>query len=229
MRVDILSLFPEAFSSYLSSSIVARAQKKGLLTVDCLNIRDFAYNKHKRVDDKPYGGGPGMLLMAEPVAQAIRAVRRPGSQSRVVALSPQGTPLTAHKCHQLAADYAHLVFVCGHYEGIDQRVIDSDIDEEISIGDYVLTSGCLPAQVLLDALIRFIPGVLGDEQSAYQDSFSDEVCLLKGPQYTKPEVFEGKAVPAILRSGNHQEIERWRQQQGRTRTEQRRPDLLKNN
>lgn len=224
MHVDFLSLFPESFDSHFNASIVKRALEKRLVTVGQVNIRDFSQGKHRRVDDSPYGGGPGMVLMAEPVAKAIRSVKKP--ESHVIALSPQGSLLTAKKCRELASNYSHLILVCGHYEGIDQRVIDSDVDEEISIGDYVLTNGCLPAQVLFEAVIRFIPGVLGHEEGANQDSFASDELLLEGPQYTKPEEFEGRCVPEVLLSGNHKEIARWRQSQALLRTEKRRPDLL---
>lgn len=222
MKIDILSLFPAYFKGPFDESIIAQAKKKGILEIDLIDIRDFADNRHQRVDDRPYGGGPGMVMMPEPVTKAIRSVRT--ERSHVVYLSPQGETLTAAKSRQLAG-YEHLVLLCGHYEGIDQRAIDSDVDEMISIGDYVLTNGCLPAIVLVDACVRFIPGVLGHELAADQDSF--ETGVLDCPHYTRPEVFEGTPVPEVLLSGNHKKIEEWRQQQAMEATRRMRPDLIK--
>ncbi len=199
-----------------------QARKKGLVDICLVDIRDFADNKWRKVDDRPYGGGPGMVLMPEPVTKALRSVRTP--QSRVIYMSPQGTPLTAAKCRQLAAQ-EHLIVLCGHYEGIDERVLESEVNEEISIGDYVLTNGCLAAIVLVDAVLRFVPGVLGHEAAASEDSFEGGV--LDYPHYTRPEVFEGKAVPPVLLSGNHQEIAQWRRGKAFEKTQRVRPDLLK--
>ncbi len=199
-----------------------QARKKGLVDICLVDIRDFADNKWRKVDDRPYGGGPGMVLMPEPVTKALRSVKTP--QSRVVYMTPQGTPLTAAKCRQLAAQ-EHLIVLCGHYEGIDERVLESEVDEEISIGDYVLTNGCLAAIVLVDAVLRFVPGVLGHEAAASEDSFEGGV--LDYPHYTRPEVFEGKAVPPVLLSGNHQEIAQWRRGKAFEKTQRVRPDLLK--
>lgn len=221
MRIDILSLFPEYFKGPFDESIIKQAIKKGLLDIHQVDIRQFADNKHNRVDDRTYGGGPGMVLQPQPVAKAIRSVKTP--QSHVVYLSPQGKPLTAQKCRELAA-CPHLVLLCGHYEGIDERVLESDVHEEISIGDYVLTNGCLAAIVLVDAAIRFIPGVLGHEQAASEDSF--EKGLLDCPHYTRPEVFEGKRVPEVLLSGDHKKIAEWRQQAAWKKTRRVRPELL---
>jgi tRNA (guanine37-N1)-methyltransferase len=220
--IDILSLFPEYFSGPFDQSIIKQARKKGILDIRLVNIRDFAEDKHKRVDDRCYGGGPGMVLMAPPVAKAIRSVR--GPDSHVIYLTPQGQPLTNSKSRELAG-YKHLVFLCGHYEGIDQRVIDSDVDEEISIGDYVLTNGCIPAIVVVDALVRFIPGVLGDERAPHEDSFTEG--LLEGPQYTRPEVFEEKNVPEVLLGGHHEKIRQWRREEAVKKTKKVRPDLLR--
>lgn len=222
MEIDILSLFPEYFNGPFDVSIIGQAKKKGLLNIRLVNIRDFADNKHQRVDDRPYGGGPGMVLMPNPVTKAIKSVKKEGAH--VVYLSPQGALLTAKKCRELAA-HPHLVLLCGHYEGIDERVLESEVDEEISIGDYVLTNGCLPAIVLLDAVIRFIPGILGHEEAANEDSF--EQGHLDCPHYTKPEVFEGKPVPEVLLSGNHKKIAEWRKIMALKKTQQVRPDLLK--
>lgn len=220
MRVDILSLFPNYFRGPFDESMIKRAREAGLVDIHQTDIRDFAEGPHRRVDDRPYGGGPGMVMMPGPTSKAIRKVRKEGS--RVIYLSPQGEPLNAAKCRELALE-EHLVLLCGHYEGIDQRVIDQEVDEEISIGDFVLTDGCLAAMVLLNATIRFIPGVLGHGQSAEEDSFENG--LLDCPHYTRPPVFEEKAVPEVLLSGHHAEIQQWRLQQGLERTKNRRPDL----
>lgn len=221
MLIDILSLFPGYFTGPFDESIIKRAREEGLINIRLTNIRDFADNRFRRVDDRPYGGGPGMVMMPQPVTAAIRHVKTP--QSRVIYLSPQGKPLTAAKCRQLAQEN-HLILLCGHYEGVDQRVLDAEVDEEISIGDYVLTNGCLAAIVLVDSVIRFIPGVLGHALAAEEDSF--EKGLLDCPHYTKPEVFEGQAVPPVLLSGNHQEIAKWRREQALRKTREVRPDLL---
>lgn len=220
-RYDILSLFPAYFQGPFEESIIGRAKEKGIIDIQLIDIRDFADNKHHRVDDRPYGGGPGMVLMPEPVAKAIRSVRQPGA--KVIYLSPQGQRLTAQKCREIA-DLQHVILLCGHYEGIDERVLQSEVDEEISIGDYVLTNGCLPAIVLLDAVVRFIPGVLGHECAAAEDSFENG--LLDYPHYTRPELFENKKVPEVLRSGDHKKIAAWRYRQSLEKTHRVRPDLL---
>lgn len=201
--------------------MIKQAKEKKRVDIRLVNIRDFAENRHQRVDERPYGGGPGMVLMAPPVARAIRSVKKP--HSRVVYMSPQGKPLTGAKCKELST-YQHLVILAGHYEGVDQRVLDSDVDEEISIGDYVLTNGCVAAIVLIDATLRFVPGFLGHEKAAEEDSFVNG--LLDCPHYTRPEEFEGKKVPEVLLSGNHQEIKRWRDSQAYDKTRRVRPDLL---
>lgn len=221
MLIDILSLFPGYFKGPFDESILKRAQEKGILNIRLVDIRDFADNRYRRVDDRPYGGGPGMVLMPQPATAAIRHVKTPNS--RVIYMSPQGKVLDAAKCRQLAA-HQHLIVLCGHYEGIDQRILDSEVDEEISIGDYVLTNGCLAAIVLIDAMVRFIPGVLGHILAAEEDSF--EKGILDCPHYTRPEEFEGKRVPEVLLSGNHREIAKWREEQARKKTHQVRPDLL---
>lgn len=221
MIIDILSLFPAYFKGPFDESIIKRAREKGIIDVRLIDIRTFANNKHRKVDDRPYGGGPGMVLMPEPTVAAIRSVKN--EKSRTIYLSPQGKVLDANKCRQLAKE-EHLILLCGHYEGIDQRIIELEVDEEISIGDYVLTNGCLPAIVLLDALIRFIPGVLGHELAAEEDSF--EKGLLDFPHYTRPEEFEGKRVPEVLLSGHHQEIAKWRYEQAFKKTKDVRPDLF---
>lgn len=222
MRFDILSLFPEYFRGPFDESIIKRAKEKGIVEINLIDIRDFADNKWRRVDDRPYGGGPGMVLMPEPVTKAVRSVKTPSA--RVVYLSPQGTPLTAAKCRELAS-HEHLILLCGHYEGIDERALQSVVDEEISIGDYVLTNGCLPAIVIVDAVVRFLPGVLGHESAANEDTF--EQGNFDCPHYTRPEEFEGNQVPQVLLSGNHKEIALWRQAKAREKMRRVRPDLLK--
>lgn len=226
MHFDILSLFPGYFQGPFDESIISRAKNQGIIKIRLVDIRDFADNKWKRVDDRPYGGGPGMVLSPEPVAKAIRNARQEaenaGHKPRVIYLSPQGKPLTAAKCRELAKS-PYLILLSGHYEGIDERVLEQEVDEEISIGDYVLTNGCIAAIVLVDAVSRFIPGVIGDSASVEQDSHEEG--LLDCPHYTRPEVFEGKAVPPVLLSGNHQKIAEWRRQAKLEKTARIRPDL----
>lgn len=222
MLIDILSLFPGYFQGPLDESIIKRAREKGILDIRLTNIRDFAENRHRRTDDRPYGGGPGMVMTPQPVVAAIRHVKT--QQSHVVYLSPQGTPLKAAKCRELAAK-KHLILLCGHYEGIDQRVIDLEVHEEISIGDYVLLNGCLAAAVLLEGVVRFVPGVLGNQLSASEDSFENER-MLGCEHYTRPEVFEGLQVPSILLSGDHEKIKKWQLSQAEEKTRKVRPDLL---
>lgn len=221
MKIDILSLFPGYFKGPFDESIIGQARKKGILDIQCIDVRDFTGDRHRRADDRPYGGGPGMVMMAQPVTQAIRSVKAPNS--RVIYLSPQGPLLTAEKCRELAS-CEHLILLCGHYEGVDERALESDVDEEISIGDYVLTNGCLAAIVLVDAVVRFVPDVLGHESAANEDSF--ESGLLDCPHYTRPEEFEGKAVPEVLLSGNHKKIAEWRKMKALEKTRRVRPDLL---
>jgi tRNA (guanine37-N1)-methyltransferase len=218
--IEILSLFPDYFSGPFDESILKRAREKGLLTIRHVQIRDFALDRHRKVDDRPYGGGPGMVLKPEPAVAAIRSVRRP--DSHVICLSAQGALLTAEKCRSLA-QLPHLILLCGHYEGIDERVIEQEVDEEISIGDYVLTNGALAAIVLIDAMVRFIPNVLGHPEAADKDSFENG--LLECPHYTRPEIFEGKKVPAELQNGDHQEIAKWKKKMALKKTCQMRPDL----
>ena len=221
MDIEILSLFPEYFKGPFDESILKRARDKGLLNIRHTQIRDFALDKHRRVDDRPYGGGPGMVMKPEPVVKAIRSVRR--AASHVVYLSAKGTLLTAEKC-RLLSQKKHLILLCGHYEGIDERAIEQEVDEEISIGDYVLTNGALAAIVLIDATARFIPGVLGHPESAGVDSF--ESGLLECPHYTRPVNFEGKEVPEVLQNGDHRKIAEWRHEMSLKYTCQKRPDLL---
>lgn len=221
LQFDVLTLFPGMLSGFVSESMVGRAVDKGLISVAVHQLRDWATDKWQITDDRPFGGGAGMVLKPEPLAAAIDAVAAPGAT--VIYLSPDGEPFTTAIARDLAKA-RHLVLVSGHYEGIDERIRETRIDREISIGDYVLTNGTLPAAVLIDAISRQIPGVLGEQKSLTQDSFSDT--LLGFPQYTRPVEFEGKRVPEVLLSGNHAAIEAWRQEQRREKTRQRRPDLL---
>lgn len=223
MDIDILSLFPEYFESPFKTSMIKRAIEKGLLNIRLTNIRDFGEGRHHKVDDRPYGGGPGMVLMPGPVSQATRSVKK--QNSHVVYLSPQGKLFDAKIASRLAT-LPHLVLICGHYEGLDERVIEREIDEEISIGDYVLTNGCLAAIVLVDATMRFIPGALGHEEATRYESFQQGI--LEGPSYTRPEIFEGVEVPEVLKRGHHADIEKWRMQKGLEKTERVRPELLTN-
>lgn len=227
MRVDILSLFPAYFSGPFSQSLIKRAIANGLLEIVLHDIRDHASGRHSQVDDRPYGGGPGMVLMPEPVSKAINAADQAcKATAKKIYLSPQGSLLTAEKCQQLACE-EQLILLCGHYEGIDQRVIDSEIDEEISIGDYVLSNGCPAAIVLVDAMARFIEGMIGNQEATEQDSFSPRVeGIFDWPHYTRPCNFEGMDVPEVLRSGHHEEIQKWRMQEARKKTQKVRPDLL---
>ena len=242
MQFDVLTLFPEMFN-ILNESIIGRAKEKGLINVNLINIRDFSKNKHKKVDDTPYGGGAGMVIQPDVVYDAYKSVIsniedvrnvtnskkientenvEKSAKTRVIYMSPQGKKLDQQKVEELSKQ-EHLILLCGHYEGIDQRVLDSIVDEEISIGDYVLTGGELPAMVLIDSVSRYVEGVLKDG-STTEESFSQG--LLEYPQYTRPEVFEEKQVPEVLRSGNHQMIDKWRREQSLKRTLEKRPDLL---
>lgn len=220
LKFDILSLFPGYFDSPFGVSILKRAQERGLIEIGCLDIRNFAEGRHQQVDDRPYGGGPGMVLMAKPTVEAIRSVR--GEKTHVVYMSPQGKPLTAERAKKFA-EHEHLVLLCGHYEGIDERALQLEVDEEISIGEYVVTSGCPAAVIFVDAVARFVPGVVGHPDAPYQDSF--EKGIFDTCHYTRPEVFEGLEVPPVLRQGNHREIEKWRLCQAEEKTHRVRPDL----
>jgi tRNA (guanine37-N1)-methyltransferase len=223
MNIQVITLFPEAFRSLVSLGVTGRAVEDGRVELGLLNPRDFARDRHRTVDDRPYGGGPGMVMAVEPLRSAIRAARAQAGQARVSLLSPQGRPLDQAAVRELAAR-PQLILVCGRYEGIDERLIELEIDEEWSIGDYVLSGGELAAAVLVDTVTRLQPGVLGDEQSAEQDSFTDGV--LDCPHYTRPEEVEGLQVPPVLLSGDHGAIEQWRRKQSLGRTWLRRPDLL---
>jgi tRNA (guanine37-N1)-methyltransferase len=221
MRIDILTLFPDMFESPLGASIIGRAQSQGLIEIGLTDIRSFATDRHKTVDDTPYGGGPGMVMKAPPVVEAIEAVR--STESRVVLMSPQGRVFNQSTARALSA-CPHLILVCGHYEGIDDRVRELVIDDELSIGDYVLTGGELPAMVVTDAVARLLPGVLGDDASSADESHSDG--LLEYPQYTRPPEFRGLGVPSVLLSGNHGHVALWRRYMSLIRTAQNRPDLF---
>jgi len=221
MKIDVLTLFPAMFAGPLDESILKRAREAGLLELQIHNLRDYAHDRHKTVDDRPFGGGPGMLLKPEPIFEAVEHLA--GDSARVVLLSPSGRRFNQSVAHELA-HVKHLVLVTGHYEGFDERVRANLADDELSIGDYVLTNGALPAMVVIDAVARLIPGVLGDDESALQDSFSTG--LLEFPQYTRPAEFQGMKVPEVLLSGNHAEIAKWRSHEARLRTKAQRPDLL---
>jgi len=223
MRFDILTLFPDMFSSPLRESILGKAVEKGLIQIRTINIRDFTLDKHQVVDDTPYGGGQGMVMKVEPIARAIESVKSQNPSARVVYLTPQGRPFSQDLARSLSTE-PHLILLCGRYEGVDERVRQLLIDEEISIGDYVLTGGELAAMVLVDAVSRLIPGVLGCDRSAEEDSFFN--FLLEYPQYTRPFNFKGSCVPEVLLSGNHSAISFWRKREALRRTALRRPDLL---
>jgi len=222
MRIDILTLFPEMFEA-LNQSILGRAQKNNLIEINLHNIRDFSKDKFKKCDDYTYGGGAGMLMTPQPIYDAITSVKT--ENSHVVYLSPKGRLLKQDVVIELSKTYEHLILLCGHYEGVDQRVIDLLVDEEISIGDYVLTGGEIPAMVLVDAISRYVPSVLGNSETTSDESFSNN--LLEYPQYTRPAEFMGLKVPDVLVSGNHQEVDKWRYQQSLEITKKNRPDLLK--
>ncbi|MFM5096332.1 tRNA (guanosine(37)-N1)-methyltransferase TrmD [Aeromonas veronii] len=226
MWIGVISLFPEMFRAITEHGVTGRAVKSGLLQIECWNPREFTHDKHRTVDDRPYGGGPGMLMMVQPLRDAIHAAKQAaGNGAKVIYLSPQGRKLTQAGVTELATNQK-LILVAGRYEGIDERVIQTEVDEEWSIGDYVLSGGELPAMTLIDAVSRLVPGVLGDQASAEQDSFTDG--LLDHPHYTRPEVLDGLAVPEALTSGNHEVIRRWRLKQSLGRTWQRRPELINN-
>jgi tRNA (guanine37-N1)-methyltransferase len=226
MKIDLLTLFPAMAQGVLGESILGRAQRAGLVEIRVHQIRDYAKDKHHTVDDRPFGGGPGMVMKAEPLVDAIEHLRGEGEdRARVIYLTPEGVRLDQVKVRQLGKEHRRLLLVSGHYEGIDERVRQGWIDEEISVGDYVLSNGTLPALTLIDALVRLIPGVLGNEDSAGEDSFEGEG-RLEGPQYTRPEEFRGMKVPGVLLSGHHAEVRKWQRSQAVARTKERREDLL---
>ncbi len=222
IQIDLLTLFPEFFASPLSQSMLQRAQAQGAVTYRVVNLRDYAGDRHQVTDDRPFGGGPGMVMKIEPLAAAIRAAREDDPQVRVILLSPSGAVFNQAKARELAG-LSHLLLICGHYEGVDDRV-HFYIDEELSIGDYILTGGEIPALIVVDAVTRLLPGVLGGEGATEEESFQEG--LLEYPHYTRPRVFEGREVPQELLEGDHQRIARWRRRQALARTVRRRPDLL---
>jgi tRNA (guanine37-N1)-methyltransferase len=229
MHFDVITLFPEMFDAITQCGVTRRAAEQGKYVLHAWNPRDYTRDKHRSVDDRPYGGGPGMLMMAEPLAQAIEAAKQCQIQAgvaktRVIHLSPQGRPLTHEIVKELLARDEGLILLASRYEGVDERLLQQQVDEELSIGDYVLSGGELAAMVLIDSMVRHLPGVLGDADSAEQDSFVKG--LLDCPHYTRPEVYAGEEVPEVLMSGHHAEIEKWRLKQALGRTWQRRPDLL---
>ena len=221
MKIDVLTLFPEMFDA-LNCSMLGRAQEKNLVSINLVNIRDFSLDNNKRCDDYSYGGGAGMIMTPQPLYDAINSVKT--GKSYVIYMSPKGTLLSQQKVESLAKMDKDLVIVCGHYEGIDERIIDLCVDEEISIGDYVLTGGELPAMVLIDAVARYVPEVLGNSETTNVESFCDG--LLEYPQYTRPSTFEGKSVPQVLLDGDHGKVDKWRKDQSLEITRQRRPDLF---
>lgn len=224
MRIDILTLFPNMFHGVLNESMLKRAQEKSLVKFNIIDFREFSTDKHKKVDDYPYGGGAGMVLSPQPIFDAVESIKKESDSSlRVLLMTPQGERFTQKKAMELAKEN-HLVFICGHYEGFDERIREHLVTDELSIGDYVLTGGELASMVIIDSVVRLIPGILGNQESYQYDSFSDG--LLEYPQYTRPANFRGFKVPDVLLSGDHQKIERWRRQESLRRTLKRRPDLL---
>ena len=221
MKIDVLTLFPGMFPGPLDESIIKRACESGRLRLGIRDLRDYTHDRHRKVDDRPFGGGPGMLMKPEPLFEAVEALR--GEKTRVILTSPAGRPFRQEIAQELAGE-EHLLLVCGSYEGFDERVRECLADDELSIGDYVLTNGALPAMVIIDSVTRLLPGVLGDDESSQDESFSG--CLLEYPQYTRPAEFRGMNVPEVLLSGDHAAIEKWRREQATVQTRQRRPDLL---
>ncbi|MBU5594582.1 tRNA (guanosine(37)-N1)-methyltransferase TrmD [Amphibacillus sp. MSJ-3] len=225
MKIDILTLFPEMFVGVMESSIMKNAQKSGAMQYQTIDFRDYAANKHHKVDDYPYGGGAGMVLMPQPIFSAVEAIKEnPGGSPRIILMCPQGERFNQKKAEELAKE-DHLIFICGHYEGYDERIREYLVTDEISIGDFVLTGGEIGAMAVIDSVVRLLPEVLGNQESAIEDSFSTG--LLEHPHYTRPANFNGYQVPEILRSGHHEKITEWRRRKSLERTKQRRPDLLK--
>ena len=222
MLVDVITLFPEVVTVPLSASIMGRAQEKGMLQLRTHDVREHGRGKYRQVDDEPYGGGPGMVMRPEPIFATLQPLRT--EKSRVIFMSPQGKRFDQKDAMRLSKE-EHLIILCGHYEGVDQRIVDTCVDEELSIGDYVLTNGALAAAVVVDAIVRLLPGVLGDDESAVQESFG-ESGLLDHPHYTRPAEWQGLKVPEILTSGDHAKVARWRREQALERTRKNRPDLL---
>lgn len=225
MRIDIITLFPEMCEAVLSESIIGRARKSGAVEIHCHQLRDFAFDKHRRVDDAPYGGGMGMLMMAEPIALCFESIcEEVGTKPHFIYMSPKGRVVTQQVVKEISETYENVCILCGHYEGVDQRVLDRLVDEELSIGDYVLTGGELPAMVFADALCRMLPGVLSSDECFELESHY--AGLLEYPQYTRPEVWREESVPQVLLSGHHANIDKWRREQAIIETARRRPDML---
>jgi len=222
MKIDVLTLFPAMFAGPLDESIVKRARTKGLLDLTIVNLRDYTHDRHKTVDDRPFGGGPGMVLKPEPIFEALESLATEGT--RVLLMSPSGRKFDQALARELAQE-KHLLLISGSYEGVDERVIETLVDDEVSVGDFVLTNGALPAMLIVDAVTRLLPGALGDDESSADESFSHG--LLEYPHYTRPAEFRGMKVPEVLLNGHHAEIEKWRKEQAKLRTQERRPDLLK--
>ena len=222
LKIDVITIFPRMISGFLEESMLKRAAQMGAVEYRTINLREFATDRHQTTDERAFGGGPGMVMKPEPIFAAVESIRTPGA--RVILMTPQGRPFSQDQAVALSSE-THLVFVCGHYEGVDERVRTGLVTDEISIGDYVLTNGVLPAAVVIDAVVRLLPGVLGGEGATLEESFNEG--LLEYPQYTRPREFRGQAVPDVLVSGNHAEIARWRAEEARRRTAERRPDLLK--
>ncbi|MDF1814492.1 MAG: tRNA (guanosine(37)-N1)-methyltransferase TrmD [Verrucomicrobiales bacterium] len=223
MKIDIITIFPEIAEGPLSESIMKRARESGLVEIRCHDLRDYTTDRHRQVDDEPYGGGPGMVMKPEPFFAAVEALKT--DKTRVLMMTPQGKPFQ----QEIAGSFAeeeHLIILCGHYEGVDHRVIEALVDDEISIGDYVLTNGTIAAVIIVDAVVRLLPGVLGDDTSSVEESFSGDEGLLEAPQYTRPADFNGMKVPGVLLSGHHRKIAEWRKAQSVDRTREIRPDLL---
>lgn len=227
MQIDVLTIFPKMFDSVLGESIVKRAQKKGVVRINIINLRSFSKDKHRKVDDKPFGGGPGMIMSVEPFFEAMNYLRYKTCakrlKARVILMSPKGPPFNQRLAKKIAR-YEHIILLCGHYEGIDERIRENLIDEEISIGDFVLTGGELPAMAIIDAVVRLLPGALGNKDSTKEDSFSKD--LLEHPQYTRPADYKGLKVPEVLLSGDHKRIKEWRKKESFKITKKKRPDLI---
>lgn len=223
MRIDVLTIFPNMFQAVLSESIIKRAIQKKKLKINLINLRDFTHDRHRSVDDRPFGGGPGMVMKPEPIFEAVDSLKKT-KKTRLILLTPQGKTLNQKIARRLSGE-KHLVLVVPHYEGVDERVRTNLVTDEVSIGDYILTGGELPAMVLIDSVVRLLPGVLGSSQSNREESFYSK--LLEYPQYTRPAEYRRMTVPEVLLSGNHRQVERWRRQMARERTRKRRPDLLK--
>lgn len=223
-KIDVITIFPEMIEPYLDCSIIGKARERGIVSIRTHNLRDYTHDRHRTTDDTPYGGGPGMLMKVEPIASAFEAILSDGIPSRNILVTPQGRPFDQSMAEELSRDDRRLIILCGRYEGIDERIVDYYIDDEISVGDYVLTGGELPALVIIDASVRLLGGVVGDEDSLHDESFSWGI--LDYPQYTRPSRWRGLGVPEVLKSGNHAEIDRYRRKEALRRTMLRRPDLL---